>query len=76
MPRSLPHQTDRDRVAARSSELAGSFDCAWFDPFLDLELSAGGTGLVARSDGHRVGEGKPSCPNQDGTNPYRNGASR
>lgn len=39
-----------------------------------LTLSAGFAGLVARGDGHTIGEGKPACPNQDGTHPYRNRA--
>jgi len=33
-------------------------------------------GLVALSDGHRVGERKQSCPDQDGANPHQNRASR
>ena len=49
----------------------------WFDPFCDLQVIgfAGDARLVARGDGHTIGEGKPACPNQDGTNPYRHGVS-
>ena len=37
-------------------------------------LSAGSSGLIAVSDGHRVGERKQLCPNQSGANPHQNGA--
>ena len=49
----------------------------WFDPFLDAFPEIAGTqkaGLVARGDGHTIGEGKQSCPTRDGSNPTRNGA--
>lgn len=51
-----------------SSSVRASFPI----PFLPFSIVP--FGLVALSDGHRVGEGKPACPNQDGVNPYRNGA--
>lgn len=43
-------------------------------PFHPFEIRPLGEGLVARGDGHTIGEGKPACPNQDGTDSYQYGA--
>ena len=70
-----PGSVNTKTVVATGSlrELGGE----WFDPFCDLQVIgfAGDARLVARGDGHTIGEGKRACPNQDGTNPYRNGVS-
>jgi hypothetical protein len=66
---------EREGKAAQS-ELGGSF-CAFDIPFLPFQITsfAGRAGLVAHSDGHRVGERKASCPNQDGTDAYQDRAN-
>lgn len=58
--------------AAHSHELGGSSECS--SVVLPLLHERRETGLVAHSDGHRVGERGRSCPTQDGSDPTRNGA--
>lgn len=49
--------------------LGGSRSDALFVPFHPFDIRPF-EGSVARSDGHRVGERKPACPNRDGANPH------
>jgi hypothetical protein len=62
--------------------LGGSPVGAFSIPFLPFDIEPFGSeasagtlntsGLVARGDGHTIGEGKAACPNRGGTDQYRN----
>ena len=54
------------RIQLRQKSLRGASEV-----FHCLSLSAGSSGLVAHSDGHRVGEGKSTCPTTNVSKPTR-----
>lgn len=60
-------------VFAVARKLCENASSSFTDRF-QLSLSASARGLVALSDGHRVGERKQPCPYQDSANPHRNRA--